>query len=54
MRYLSRGIIVGRSAHFYLDYTRGAFAVCDDLQCQRATHVLERRSQSADNPHRLS
>jgi hypothetical protein len=32
--YLSRGVIARRSANFYLDYTCGAFTVCDDLQCQ--------------------
>src|ERR1700680_2950345 len=40
--YLSRYIIAGGSANVYLDHACRAFAVCDDLQCQRATHVLER------------
>src|SRR5260370_36997820 len=38
---LSRGSVACRSAYFDLDHTRGALAVGDNLQCERATHVFE-------------
>ena len=39
-------LIAWRSAHFDLDYTRGAFAVGNDLQCEERQTFFERRHKA--------